>query len=242
MRKVFFCLIIVLSFLLLGCSPDDLALATPDCSNSSGSSSSGQAPAANPAWDKPFGQPQYLIHLTGHGTMDGSVKDDRYLLFPSAPDSKGSLLLPDGEGGTFGYSTDSSEGPLNTPREVCAAGSSKLGDGSISAWNSNFSFSCKEMAAASAGNSGSSNNNKCKTPTPTPEVAAQVTDTPEVTANPPGNDQPQDQPGGNDPNNPDNGGNNANNGNEPPTPPPRSAPFAVSGSKVGRLIPPTPWL
>ena len=221
MRKVLFCLVILITFLILGCSPDDLSLPSSDCSSSSDTSASGPAPANNPDWDKPFGTPQYLIHLTGHGTMDGYRKDDSYLLFPNAPDSKGGLLLPDGEGGTFGYNTDSTEGPFTTPRGVCAAGGSKVGDASLTAWNSNFSFSCKQMAAAGSGNSGSSNKNKCKPPTATHEVAAVATDTtqpplvetdtPEVAAQPPDNNQPQDQPNGNQPDNPNNG----NNGNQP---------------------------
>ena len=188
MRKVFFCLVILFAFIIMGCSLKNTANNgnSGDCPNTSGNSQPGPAPVANPDWDKPFGTPQYLIHLTGHGTMDGSVKDDSYLLFPNAPDSKGGLLLPDGAGGTFGYSTDSSQGPFNTPREVCAAGSGKLGDGSYSAWNSNYSFSCKEMAAASGNSSGSSSGagSKCnpQSPTDTPLVAgAANTDIPEPT-------------------------------------------------------------
>jgi len=49
---------------------------------------------ANPASgqpdpDQPFGTPQYLIHITGHGTTSGGVKDDALIIHPSEPDGEG---------------------------------------------------------------------------------------------------------------------------------------------------------
>ncbi|HLP16228.1 MAG TPA: hypothetical protein VK470_08230, partial [Bacteroidota bacterium] len=52
--------------------------------------------------------PVKLVHATGHGTYSGGVKDDLWMLVHSAavsPDGKG-MTLPDGMGGTFGYSID----------------------------------------------------------------------------------------------------------------------------------------
>ncbi len=109
----------------------------------------------NSIMDKPFGSPQYLLHATGHGTIDGPVKDDWLFLFPNHPDDKGGILLPDGSGGTFGYSIDYYSGPYNTPREVCAACSSKIGNGSMSAWNSWNSFSCVNINAKPGSKTGS---------------------------------------------------------------------------------------
>jgi Cohesin domain len=97
-------------------------------------------------WDKPFSAPQYLIHATGHGTMDGSVKDDWWLLFPNEPDSKGNFLIADGSGGTFGYSSDYHAGPFTTARQVCAAALARgVPITSFSPWNSNFTFDCKQL-------------------------------------------------------------------------------------------------
>ncbi|HSD57809.1 MAG TPA: hypothetical protein VLB04_06475, partial [Methanotrichaceae archaeon] len=45
--------------------------------------------------DKPFSKPQYWLHATGHGTMDGPRTDDWWFLFPQQPQN-GRLELPDG--------------------------------------------------------------------------------------------------------------------------------------------------
>jgi hypothetical protein len=92
----------------------------------------------NSVWDKPFGSPQYLLHATGHGTMDGPRTDDWWFLNPNQP-KNGFIELPDGEGGTFTYSIDQALGPFNTPREVCAAAGGKTKDNSIGGFN------CKDM-------------------------------------------------------------------------------------------------
>ena len=88
-----------------------------------------------------------MLHATGHGTYNGPVKDDWLFLFPNHPNDKGGIELPDGTGGTFGYSIDYYSGPYNTPREVCAACGSKIGNGSMSAWNSWNSFRCIDLNA-----------------------------------------------------------------------------------------------
>jgi hypothetical protein len=56
---------------------------------------------------------QWVVHATGHGTMDGGVKDDRWMTLNTPPDEgKHTFLLPDGMGGTFGYSYDKGGGPF----------------------------------------------------------------------------------------------------------------------------------
>lgn len=109
------------------------------------------AESADPSskWDQPFGKPQYLLHATGHGTVNGPMKDDWWFLNENQPKS-GFIELPDGMGGTFTYSIDQTMGPFNTPREVCAAAGGKTGDGSIAGFN------CKEITTAA----GATNTNK----------------------------------------------------------------------------------
>lgn len=56
---------------------------------------------------------QWLVHATGHGTMEGPRPDDTWMTLASEPDqSKKTFLLPDGMGGTFGYSYDKGGGPF----------------------------------------------------------------------------------------------------------------------------------
>jgi len=99
-----------------------------------------QAVDDNSVWDKPFSQPQYLLHATGHGTMDGPRPDDWWFLNPNQP-KNGFIELPDGMGGTFTYSIDQYQGPFNTPRVVCAAASEKSKESGFGGFN------CKDMAA-----------------------------------------------------------------------------------------------
>jgi hypothetical protein len=99
-----------------------------------------QQPDSISVWDKPFDSPQYLLHATGHGTMDGPRPDDWWFLNPNQP-TNGFVALPDGMGGTFTYSIDQSLGPFNTPREVCAAAGGKTKDRSLG------EFNCKNMAS-----------------------------------------------------------------------------------------------
>lgn len=58
-----------------------------------------------------FDGPRWLAHATGVGTMDGPRAMDTWFLLPSAP-TNGGFTLPDGSGGTFGYSSDRSFGPF----------------------------------------------------------------------------------------------------------------------------------
>lgn len=105
--------------------------------------------ACRNSWDKPFGKPQYLLHATGHGTMNGPVKDDWHFLYPDVPrkrsDGQEVIDLPDGMGGTFTYSIDSSQGPFSTPREVCVAVGGNS-DTSFKEWGADNSFKCSDMS------------------------------------------------------------------------------------------------
>jgi hypothetical protein len=89
----------------------------------------------------PFNQPQYLIHITGHATLDGPVTDDAYILYPSEPDAQGNFTEPDGNGGVYHYSSDYHSGPYNTPQDVCNAAQGRQ-VGNLNAWDSNDSFIC----------------------------------------------------------------------------------------------------
>jgi len=59
---------------------------------------------------KRFGA-QYLVHATGHGTYSGPVKDDHWMMVTNQPQN-GGVTIPDGTGGTFGYSVDQVQGPF----------------------------------------------------------------------------------------------------------------------------------
>ena len=107
----------------------------------------GQGPQRLSVWDKAFPAPQYLLHATGHGTMDGPRQDDWYFLFPQAS-QEGKVELPDGSGGTFTYAINMQAGPYRTPREVCqAAQGIGLGNSSFSTWGSDQPFNCAEVLA-----------------------------------------------------------------------------------------------
>ncbi len=94
--------------------------------------------------DKPFSKPQYWLHATGHGTMDGPRTDDWWFLFPQQP-KDGFIEIADGSGGTFTYSIDQVSGPYATPRDACQAAPSAIGkSASVSEWGSSESFKCSE--------------------------------------------------------------------------------------------------
>lgn len=58
-------------------------------------------------------RPNWLVHATGHGTISGPVKDDLWMMISSQPDAaRRSFVIPDGMGGTFGYSYDRMAGPF----------------------------------------------------------------------------------------------------------------------------------
>lgn len=115
-------------------------------SNSNSGGTGAGTSCYNPAWDRDFSQAHYVIHAIGHGTTDGPVTDDWWFLFGVEPKNN-SVDLPDGSGGTFTYSTDYSSGPYNTPRAVCNAEGSRLGDRTMSAWQAWTSWNCKELLA-----------------------------------------------------------------------------------------------
>ncbi|WP_395094902.1 tetratricopeptide repeat protein [Armatimonas sp.] len=57
--------------------------------------------------------PQWLVHATGHGTYDGGVKDDLWLMVATGLNAeKKTFTKPDGAGGTFGYTYDQASGPF----------------------------------------------------------------------------------------------------------------------------------
>jgi hypothetical protein len=102
---------------------------------------------AQPDPDEPFSQPQYLIHITGHGTTSGDVKDDALVLHPSEPDPNGNFLIADGSGGTIGYSSDYHSGPYATPAEVCAAAAGRPGGEFLSSFSGSApSVDCVALA------------------------------------------------------------------------------------------------
>ena len=59
----------------------------------------------------------WLIHITGHGIVDGGVRDDKWITYSSAPRADparpgtAGFTMSDGLGGTVGYSCDKWEGP-----------------------------------------------------------------------------------------------------------------------------------
>ncbi len=63
---------------------------------------------------------QWLVHATGHGTYSGPVKDDMFMMVSSQP-RNGGVTIPDGMGGTFGYSVDTVEGPFQDSVALAAA-------------------------------------------------------------------------------------------------------------------------
>jgi hypothetical protein len=94
-------------------------------------------------WDQSFDRPQYLIHITGHGTVDGSVTDDAYILYIEEPDAQGIFREADGYGGTITYSSDFHTGPLTTPRSVCEAAAARgLPAQQWTPYNRTDSFDC----------------------------------------------------------------------------------------------------
>ena len=103
---------------------------------------SSQPDDTNSALDKPFSKPQYWLHATGHGTMDGPRTDDWWFLFPRQP-KDGFIELPDGSGGTFTYSIDQASGPYATPRDACQSAPSAIDkSASVNEWGSSESFKC----------------------------------------------------------------------------------------------------
>lgn len=115
---------------------------TPNVPADTPSTSPTGVPSPTPVTVITFAQPQYLIHATGHMTYDGPVTDDSYLLFPVQPDAQGHFAEGDGSGGLVHYASDYHSGPYATSAEVCAAGP-RRNLGELSAWTSNYSFTCQ---------------------------------------------------------------------------------------------------
>jgi hypothetical protein len=86
-------------------------------------------------------KPQWLVHATGHGTYSGPVKDDLWMMVLAEP-RDGGVTVPDGMGGTFGYSVDQVAGPfadsIALARELKARGIASIGlaaeDRQVHAW------------------------------------------------------------------------------------------------------------
>ena len=162
-------LVIIAAVLLGGCEPGPAQTSQPP--------DQPQAPYS-PYWDTPFSAPQYLIHATGHGTMDGPRDDDWWFLYGAAPSADGKLELPDGSGGTYGYATNYQSGPYQTPREVCSAAGGQFGERAINAHPYGDSFRCTEVLASKPGQNqsggegqgeqGAGEENENPTPTETP--------------------------------------------------------------------------
>jgi hypothetical protein len=87
-----------------------------------------------PDLSQPFGQPQYLLHVYNRGA-------DGYFLYTETADN-GSIILPDGTGGTYGLTIDFSSGPYTTPADVCSVTDVSLKGVSLHAWDSNDLFTC----------------------------------------------------------------------------------------------------
>jgi hypothetical protein len=136
---------------------------------SSSSSTSTSTTIAKDPLDQPFRSPNYLLHATGHGTMNGPVKDDWWFLYPGKPNDKGFVELPDGEGGTFTYSIDQSSGPYSTGRPVCGAMAGKLKPGAaMGEWGGPVTFVCvKQPATTTTTGKGSSTSSGAGTTTAT---------------------------------------------------------------------------
>jgi len=65
-------------------------------------------------------QKQWLAHATGHGTYSGDVKDDFWMMVGTEP-KNGGVTIPDGQGGTFGYSVDQVQGPFQESSALISA-------------------------------------------------------------------------------------------------------------------------
>ncbi|WP_225729373.1 MULTISPECIES: hypothetical protein [unclassified Nocardia] len=107
--------------------------------------------SAQTDFDRPFDRPQYLIHITGHGTLSGPVTDNQFILYIESPDATGVFREADGFGGTVTYSSDRHYGPLTTPRAVCAAAASAgLPQQEWTPYNRTDTFDCRLLTTATS--------------------------------------------------------------------------------------------
>lgn len=80
-----------------------------------------------------FHNPQYLVFMESHDTVNGRVTDDAYWLFVAPPDENGHLIVPTGSGPVFHYQGRLVGGPFRGETDACPA---MLGVGvaSLQAW------------------------------------------------------------------------------------------------------------
>ena len=92
----------------------------------------GADPSAEPT-PLVFNNPQYLVWMEAHGTMNGPVIDQAYWLYIAPPDENGAFSVPDGMGGVFHYEGSLVGGPFLGEADACPA---MLGVGvtSLQAW------------------------------------------------------------------------------------------------------------
>lgn len=103
--------------------------------------------SGDPVFDRAFNAPQYFMHATMYSSSAGDIAEDTYFLFPTRPDERGVVVLPDGYGGSYWRLTDYVAGPFGTPRSVCGAAASRGATGGYSAWNHSWGFDCSQLAA-----------------------------------------------------------------------------------------------
>jgi pSer/pThr/pTyr-binding forkhead associated (FHA) protein len=70
-------------------------------------------------WDRPFRNPQYLVHIKETNTDRGWDDRDLYILHDRPPDEQGGVATADGCGGWILNKGEPAGGPYHTPRQVC---------------------------------------------------------------------------------------------------------------------------
>lgn len=91
-----------------------------------------------------FSRKLWLMHMTGHGTTNGPVQEDRWMTFGAEP-KEGHIVLPDGWGGTITYSTDKWEGPYRDNFQLAHA-MKRLGVKEVELWPPGNNYSQKVAA------------------------------------------------------------------------------------------------
>jgi hypothetical protein len=82
----------------------------------------GSARAADPSPSSGplvFHNPQYLVFMESHQTMDGPVEDDAYWLYVAPPEPDGHLVVPAGDGSVWHYQARLVGGPFRGEAEAC---------------------------------------------------------------------------------------------------------------------------
>jgi pSer/pThr/pTyr-binding forkhead associated (FHA) protein len=70
-------------------------------------------------WDRPFRNPQFLVHISETNTDIGWQDRDLYILHDRPPDADGNVPTADGYGGWIQNKGEPAGGPYATPRKVC---------------------------------------------------------------------------------------------------------------------------